>query len=202
MDHSEPVSGVQLEEMWRQLTAWLAINAPEDHAALRPGASQRDVRQLEDGVGFEVSSDLKLLLSLNDGVIARRSSTEGGAFILGYSLLDVKGVLEWQRNLADMSEDAEEDGYKEEVIGRTAHRQWVPFAQSLTGDLLFVDHRGDHYGEIGGISFGSPTYELLWPGMREMVRDLRDAVENDRSLPVAGRSPSIHEGRILEWVTR
>ncbi|WP_051779434.1 SMI1/KNR4 family protein [Streptomyces sp. NRRL S-241] len=202
MEHSEPRSGVQFEEIWRQLTAWLASNAPEDHAALRPGASPSDVRQLEDGLGFEVSSDLKLLLSMHDGVIARRSSTEGGAFVLGYSLLDAKGILEWQQNLAEMAEDAEEDGYEDEVIGRTAHRQWVPFAQSLTGDLLFVDHRSDHYGEIGEISFGSPTYELLWPGMREMVRDLYDAVENDSSLPTVGRVPSIHEGRILEWVTR
>ncbi|WP_331740899.1 SMI1/KNR4 family protein [Streptomyces sp. NBC_01006] len=202
MNHSVAGASVEFEEIWRQFTDWLAVNAPEDYAALRPGASQADIRHLEDEITFEVSSDLKLLLSMHDGVVARRSSTEGGAFILNYSLLDVKGIDEWHKNLAEMSDDAEEGGYEDSVIGHTAHKQWVPFAQSLTGDLLFVDHRRDHYGEIGEISFGSPTYDLLWPDMRKMLCDFCTAVENASPLPSVGRVPSIHEGRILEWVTR
>ncbi len=86
----------------------------------------------------------------------RRSSTQAGAFLLGYSLLDTAGILEWQQNLADTAREAVEEGYEEEVIGRTAHERWVPFAQSLTGDLLFVDHRGDHEAEVGELCFGSP----------------------------------------------
>lgn len=124
---------------------------------------------------------------------------EAGAFLLGYSLLDTQGILEWQQHLVTMVEDAEEDGYEEEVIGLTAHTQWVPFAQSLTGDLLFIDHRSDHYGGIGEISFGSPEYRWLWPGMGMMLNDLCHAVENMSRLPTVDLRPTIYQGRKLEW---
>lgn len=123
-----------------------------------------------------------------------------GAFLLGYSLLDTEGILEWHQNLSAMAHEAVEEGYEEEVVGRTAHTQWVPFAQALTGDLLFVDHRTDHYGEVGEISFGDPEYLPLWPSVTLMLTDLCNAVEGPLRLPTARRRPSVHEGRMLEWV--
>lgn len=100
-----------------------------------------------------------------------------------------------------MAQEAVQEGYEEEVVGRTAHDQWVPFAQSLTGDLLFVDHRSDHYGDVGEISFGDPEYLWLWPCMGLMLYDLCNAVEGLTRLPTVRCSPSIHEGRMVEWVT-
>ncbi|MFE9404801.1 SMI1/KNR4 family protein [Streptomyces sp. NPDC006530] len=201
MDHSASQDTFRFEELWQRFEEWLLNNTPEDHGALRPGASDANIRKLETGIGFELHGDLKALLSKHNGVAARRSSTEPGAFILGYSLLDTEGILEWQQNLAEMAEDAEEEGYEEEVIGRTAHRQWVPFAQSLTGDLLFIDHRSDHYGDVGEISFGAPEYVWLWPGMGLMLHDVCNAVEGMSPLPALGRRPSVHQGRMLEWIT-
>lgn len=55
-----------------------------------------------------------------------------------------------------MAREAVEEGYEGEVVGRTAHTRWVLFAHALAGDLLFVDHRRDHHGEVCGISFGDP----------------------------------------------
>ncbi|MEU9883211.1 SMI1/KNR4 family protein [Streptomyces phaeochromogenes] len=152
-------------------------------------------------MGFSLHGDLKSLLAEHDGVMSRRSSMEPGAFILSYSLLDSEKILEWQQNLASMAEEAVKEGYEEDVVGRTAHDQWVPFAQSLTGDLLFVDHRSDRYGEVGEISFGDPEYRWLWPGMGLMLHDLCTAVETSARLPTVRSRPSIHEKRMLEWVT-
>lgn len=174
-------------------------NTSEDYVALRPGASDADIHKLEAGIGFEIDGDLKTLLSKHNGVTSRRSSMEAGAFMLGYSLLDTDGILEWQQNLAQMAEDAEEEGYDEELVALTSHRQWVPFAQCFSGDLLFIDHRSDHYGDIGEISFGSPEYVRLWPGMALMLHDMCKAVEGMSRLPTVSRRPSIHEGRMLEW---
>ncbi|MFF3159477.1 SMI1/KNR4 family protein [Streptomyces sp. NPDC057910] len=201
MGHLVSAESFRFEELWQRFEGWLLRNTPEDHIALRPGASDSDILKLESGIGFEINRDLKKLLSMHNGVAARRTSTEAGAFVLGYSLLDAEGILEWQQNLAEMAEEAEEDGYEDEVIGRTAHRQWVPLAQSLTGDLIFIDHRSDHYGDIGELSFGSPEYTWLWPGMGLMMHDLCNAVESMMPLPALGRRPSVHQGRLLEWGT-
>lgn len=201
MNHSTSGDEFRFEEFWERFEGWLQRNTPEDYGALRPGASDSEICKLEAGIGFQINEDLKSLLSRTNGVALRRSSTEAGAFILGYSLLDVEGILEWQRNFAEMAEGAEEEGYEDEVVGRTAHRQWVPFAQSVTGDLLFIDHRSGHHGDIGEMSFGAPEYAWLWPGMGLMLHDLCNAVESMSPLPALGRRPSIHQGRMLEWVT-
>jgi cell wall assembly regulator SMI1 len=200
MNTSNPDAIYQFEELWHRFESWLIRNAPGDHGSLRPGASSAEISNLEEEIGFSVNGDLKLLLSKHDGVTPRRSSMEAGAFLLGYSLLGTEGILEWQQNLAAMAREAVEDGYEEEVVGRIAHEQWVPFAQSLTGDLLFIDHRSDHYGDVGEVSFGAPEYLWLWPGVRMMLHDLCDSVEGMSRLPRLGRRPSVHEGRMVEWV--
>ncbi|MFH8894850.1 SMI1/KNR4 family protein [Streptomyces coeruleorubidus] len=190
-----------MQELWRRFEEWIRQNAPGDYSTLRPGASDVDISRLESGVGFPLHGELKSLLSEHNGVTPRRSSMAPGAFLLGYSLLDIEGILEWHQNLSTMAQEAVEEGYEEEVVGRTAHTQWVPFAQALTGDLLFVDHRTGHHGEVGEISFGDPEYLPLWPSMTLMLTDLCDAVEGSLRLPTARRRPSVHEGRMLEWVT-
>jgi cell wall assembly regulator SMI1 len=199
MNH-QPEEPFPVEELWQRFRGWLLHHAPEDHHALRPGASGAEISELEEKIGFPLHGDLKSLLSMHNGVTPRRSSTQAGAFLLGYSLLDTAGILEWQQNLADTAREAVEEGYEEEVIGRTAHERWVPFAQSLTGDLLFVDHRGDHEAEVGELCFGSPEYLWLWPGMGLMLHDLCAAVDGMSPLPRLGRRPHVHEGRMLEWV--
>jgi cell wall assembly regulator SMI1 len=200
MNTSAPEAAYQFEELWKRFGSWLIHHAHEDHDALRPGATSAEVSHLEGEIGFSLDGDLKSLLSKHNGVTPRRSSTQAGAFLLGYSLLDTDGILECQQHLAAMSREAVEDGYEEDVVGSIAHERWVPFAQSLTGDLLFVDHRRDHYGDIGEISFGDPEYLWLWPGLRLMLHDLCDAVEGMSPLPTLGRRPSVHEGRMVEWV--
>jgi cell wall assembly regulator SMI1 len=155
---------------------------------------------MEGSIGFPVDDRLKSLLSMHNGVTPRRSSMQGGAFVLGYSLLDTEGILEWQRYLARTTRDAVEEGYEDEVVGLTAHDRWVPFAQSLTGDLLFVDHRDSYEGQVGEISFGSPTYQRLWDNLTHMVEVLSASVEAMEPLPGLGRLPHVHEARMLEWV--
>ncbi len=190
-----------LDELWDRFESWLIHHAPEDHQALLPGASGTEISRLEREIGFPLDDDMKVSLSRHNGVTPRRSSMQAGAFLLGYSLLDTDGILEWQQNLAAMAREAVEEGCTEEVVALTAHERWVPFAQSLTGDLLFIDHRSDRYGEVGEISFGAPEYLWLWPGMGLMLSDLCDSVEGMSRLPTLPRRPSVHEGRMLEWVS-
>ncbi|MGW0118623.1 SMI1/KNR4 family protein [Streptomyces sp. NPDC003327] len=186
---------------WSRITRWLEKHAPGDHAALRPGASDAALAALEDGLGFPLHPELRALLAVCDGVVPRRASGEAGAFLVGHSLLDTERVLEWQRYLASRAEDAVEEGYEDEVVGRTADDRWVPFAQALTGDLLFVDHREEGYGTVGELSFGDPDHRRPWSGPEAMFEDLATAMERGTPLRGTGRRPVVHEGRMLEWPT-
>ncbi|MEU2237404.1 SMI1/KNR4 family protein [Streptomyces vietnamensis] len=185
---------------WSRITRRLEKHAPGDHAALHPGASAAALTALEAGLGSPPHPALRALPAACDGVVPRRASDEAGAFLIGYSLLDTEKVLEWQRHLATRAEDAVEEGYEDEV-GRTAHARWVPFAQALTGDLLFVDHREGGYGTVCELSFGDPDHRRPWPGLGVMLGDLAGAMEEETPLLAVGRRPAVHQGRMLEWPT-
>lgn len=190
-----------LSVLWERLESLLSELAPGDHAALRPGATEAELNDLEDELGVPLHPGLRTLLDRHNGVTARRSSTEPGAFLLNYHLLDTAGILENQRLLASMEQDAVDEGDGELVSGRIAHHLWVPFAASFTGDMLFVDHRtGAHYGEIGETNFGDPTYLLLWANQETMLRDLCDAIETCSPVGPLRQVPRVHEGRMLEWM--
>ncbi|MFB7740882.1 SMI1/KNR4 family protein [Streptomyces sp. NPDC056132] len=188
-----------LTHLWHRFETWLAEHAPEDHASLRLGASKDDVKHLEDGLGFPLHQDMVELLRSHNGVKMRRASTEPGAFLLGYSLLDVDGIQEAHRDLVSMVEDARNEGEEELVEGRIADSRWVPLAQNVSGDLLFMDHRYQFAGEIGEMSFGDPKYRMLWPRLDLMLADLCIALENQTPVTAIPRAPSLHEGRMLEW---
>ncbi|MEV6791138.1 SMI1/KNR4 family protein [Streptomyces sp. NPDC051320] len=188
-----------IAELWQRFESWLAEHAPGDYASLRAGASDGDIDRLEAGLGFPLHEDLRSVLELHNGVTMREASTEPGAFLLGYSLLDVDGILEAHRMLVSMAEDAYKDGDEDLVVGRTAHSRWVPLAQDIGGDLLFVDHRDRRLGEIGEMSFGDPEYQMRWPHMDLMLADLCDAVEHLTPVTSIPRVPSVFQGRMLEW---
>jgi len=171
-----------LSGLWRRFEGWLAEHASGDHAALRAGASNADFSRLEAGLGFPVHDDVREVLRLHNGVIMRRGSMEPGAFLLGYSLLDVDCILEAHRELVTMVEDAREDGDEDVVVGKIADAAWVPFARDLGGDMLFIDHRDGLRGEVCEISFGDPSYRTLWPSMRLMMEALCTSVESGRPL--------------------
>ncbi|MFD8392416.1 SMI1/KNR4 family protein [Streptomyces sp. NPDC059680] len=191
-----------LAQLWRSFENWLAEHAPGDYGSLLPGCSEEDIQRLEDGLGFSVHEDVRTTLELHNGVTVRSASTEPGAFLLGYSLLDVDGILAAHRDLVSMVEDAREEGEEDLVVGRIADREWVPLAQNISGDLLFVDHRYHCAGELGEMSFGDPEYRMLWPRMDLMMADLCRSVETRTPVTAVPRVPSVHEGRMLEWQVR
>lgn len=191
-----------LTELWSRFENWLAEHAPGDHGSLRPGCPGGDIKRLEDGLGFRLHEDVKTTLELHNGVTMRRASTEPGAFLIGYSLLDVDGILEAHRDLVAMVEDAREEGEEDLVVGHIADWQWVPLARNISGDLLFVDHRHHHSGEIGEMSFGDSEYRMLWPRMDLMLVDLCDSVETGAPVTFVPRVPALYEGRMLEWHIR
>ncbi|MEU8700928.1 SMI1/KNR4 family protein [Streptomyces sp. NPDC048680] len=178
----------------------MRTHALGDFSALRPGASVTEIATLEAGTGFPPDPALASLLSMHNGAERRRSSGSPGALLLGYSLLPVDRIIESHAHLVSLANDAVEDGYEEEVIGRIAHPRWVPFAQALTGDLLFIDHRTDGFGAIGEMSFADPDYAKQWPSLPVMLRDLCSAVEDPTPVSLARRFPSLHENRMVEWV--
>ncbi|MEU0787706.1 SMI1/KNR4 family protein [Streptomyces sp. NPDC006173] len=194
------MNSARLDSLWTQVEGWLAAHAPGDHQTLLPGLSGREVARLEAGLGFPIHGDLLTFLGLRGGCRQPESSMEPGAFFFGYTLLDVDAILAAHRQLVDMVDDSVEGGYGDSVIGSIAHPSWVPIAQDVTGDLVFVDHREGLGGAVGMLSFGDPQPTWPWSSMTLMAEDMLSSLRSGSGLAaVHGLTPRVHEERMLQW---
>ncbi|MFJ8828053.1 hypothetical protein ACIREE_40830 [Streptomyces sp. NPDC102467] len=141
------------------------------------------------------------MFEVHDGVRSRRGSADPGKFLLNYALLGAEQAVEEWKYLVSVTQEAVEEGIEEDVLGRTAHDRWVPFAQNSAGDVLFVDHRpGDCYGNVGELSFGATSYRNLWANPTEMLLNVNRAAPSGGTIESMSYVPAVLDEKILEWV--
>lgn len=187
------------KELWQRFEGWLSEHAPADAEWLLPPASVAEIDGLEEALGFPLHPDLRELLELHNGTSPRSGGAQPGAFLFWYSPLTTEGIIAAHRNVLSVLDDAREADEEDIVLGMMAHPRWVPFAENICGDIVFLDHREQQAGEIGLMSYGSPQYQLLWPSMDVMWEELYASVKEGSLLRPVGMQPSVEDGRILRW---
>ncbi|GAA1901833.1 SMI1/KNR4 family protein [Streptantibioticus ferralitis] len=187
------------KELWQRFEGWLSEHAPADAAWLLPPATAAEIDHLEEALGFPLHPDLKDLLKLHNGTSSRSGGAQPGAFLFGYSPLATEGIIAAHRNVLAVLEGAREEDEEDLVLGIMVHPRWVPFAEDICGDIVFLDHREQHEGQIGLLSYGSPQYEPLWPSMDVMWEQVYASTEGGTPLRPVDMQPSVEDGRILRW---
>ena len=72
---------------WARFSGWLAEHAPDDHAVLRPAATEEQIAAIETAYGFELHPEVKALLRLHDGISWDVSRLSFGCFLpIGHRL--------------------------------------------------------------------------------------------------------------------
>lgn len=194
------MNGDELTGLWTQIESWLAGHAPGDFATLNAGVSDQEITRLASGLGFPLHPDLRWFLGVRGGCRPPGTSMDPGAFFLGFTLLDIDGILTAHRELVDMVDESVEQGYADSVIGSTAHPSWVPLARDFTGDIVFVDHRQGFDGAVGIMSFGDPEPTHPWPSLASMFQDMLSALRSGAALAsVPSLTPRVHEERMVQW---
>lgn len=97
---------VDLSATLARLEAWLAEHVPDIHAALRPGASEADLDDLETLIGLRLPESFRMLYRWHDG----QNWEAGGVF--GLEFLTLEGVRrEWEtwRQVEAMHPDMNEE---------------------------------------------------------------------------------------------
>ncbi|MEV8568458.1 SMI1/KNR4 family protein [Streptomyces sp. NPDC051322] len=179
------MNGDELSGLWTQIESWLARHAPGDFATLNAGASDQEIERLASGLGFPVHPDLRWFLGVRGGCRPPGTSMDPGAFFLGFTLLDIDGILTAHRELVDIVDESV---------------AWVPLAQDFTGDIVFVDHREGFDGAVGIMSFGDPEPTHPWPSLASMLQDMMSALRSGAALAsVPALTPRVHEERMVQW---
>ncbi|MGW2641063.1 hypothetical protein [Streptomyces sp. NPDC001348] len=165
---------------WLRVEHWLMSHAPEDFAALRPPASERDVAAVTDG--FPLHPHLAALLSAHDG----SEESAGTNLLPRFTLLPAQQMAAYRP-----------------VGQRPEARWWVPFAATSTGEYLVVDHHdGARHGAVLMVDreLGVDGQEV-WPSLLDLVTEVARVLECGEPLRMPGRTAAHRPvgGRQLEW---
>ncbi|MEU0742328.1 SMI1/KNR4 family protein [Streptomyces sp. NPDC006134] len=180
---------------WGRCEAWLFAHSPIDHAALRPPATAEEIASLEEQLGFPLHPQLRALLEHHDGVMEYPEATnhDAGAFLpVGYRLSSTDRIASQHQWLVAEAEMIAGIGGGEADPYGHAHR-WVPFAQSIDGGIVFVDHHpGPAYGHVYEMGIGSGCDAVVWASsLTELFEELGACLET--AAPFQGTWPTPHE---------
>ncbi|MEU0807456.1 SMI1/KNR4 family protein [Streptomyces sp. NPDC005970] len=176
MENSRTVS---FGRAWERLETWMELHAPDDYRALQLPASSEAISAITNEE-FPVCSELQELLRLHDGVVDIRGGADPGSFLpSGYGLYSARRMRAAHQRMVENVSWSIEDGTMDDVIGKSAHVKWVPFAGDVTGQELIIDHRpGSTYGSVMEYDESAGRYEPKWGTLAHFLNELTEALEN------------------------
>lgn len=189
----------QVDRSWDRIEAWLAANAPEAFASLRPPADPATISGAADRLGVVLPDDVRASLLRHDGV----AEVHGKFTLAGNRLMPVERLIERSLGMVQSMEGViehegdDEAGEHYLLSGYYWHRQYVLLTDSVTVDGLVVDCRpGDTHGAIGDFFNGEGTGFGDWASFGDLLEQLADALEQGRAFD--GEIPVAFGGR-LAW---
>lgn len=205
----------RVTRVWAQILEWLADYTPPSYAALRPGASEDELAELQAALGVDVPEELKALWRLSAG----GDGVNGSGLMLGdWALMPLDAVAEVHRRQMEVEREfSEEDG------PAFWEPWWIPFCSFGPDDTavgLFLDGRtgevrrwtryGDRereyrslagYLELMAVSLEAPLTAAgpEKPGMLDgaLVWGPLDDERGDQWLPHHGEAAPRHPAKTL-----
>ncbi|HEY6173321.1 MAG TPA: SMI1/KNR4 family protein [Kofleriaceae bacterium] len=128
-------TGEPIDEIWKAIEDWLRAHAGPTLDALRPGADDTAIADLERAIGVSLPADYRASLKRHDG----------RAYLTDYEYLSIARIVSvWQSKQKALDEGT--------FIGREVndkgggvvrdfwwHPGWIPFAEDGAGNLLCID---------------------------------------------------------------
>jgi len=197
-----------LAASWAHIVAWCRDHAPQTAAAIRPPAGPALLARAEAATGAVWPEDLRAWYRLADGT----ERTTAGRLLPFHRPLPLASVIEhwtmYQRIWADIAasspngaEWSDTARLEAEPAGTAALMflpSFVPIAEDLGGDDLFVDTReGPLGGCVTAFAKGdADSWGPRWGSVTAMLAELATGLEQGRA--VGGWRPRVEDGR-LGW---
>jgi hypothetical protein len=157
------VSSTEVAQAWWRITAWLDARAPATARAIRPAATEHQIRTAETELGVEVPDDLHFWWTVMDGIDDARESGAGSLIPAVFTPLPVADVLTEHEALSRFPD----------CTGL------IPICRAPHGEMLAVDLRES--GDRGRVVDWTPERGYRpteWSGIAEMLADTADSLDN------------------------
>jgi cell wall assembly regulator SMI1 len=174
-----------MEEIWVRIENWLEINAPNVLQVLQPGASDTQIKELEDFLYVQLPEDFKSSYRIHNG-----QSADSWGFIGGQrEFLSLEGIRrEWAfwRHLFDDGAFQEENGQDQGsnpdsgIYNVFWHPKWIPFVCDDEHSSECLDLEPDVGGTIGQIvtmSYYTLDRKIVAASFRTWLRQYADSLE-------------------------
>lgn len=152
---------MKIQQLWTQIEQSLSAKGCLEQMGLRPGASEREIADLEAHLGVRFPDSLRMFLSIHDGQEGTIPRTVWFAHLVPGRLLPIAQIQRaWERwrELEYMNADcAPHMGSSPEGAVKLmyTHRAWIPLLDTAGGNYLGLDYDPDIGGTAGQvISFG------------------------------------------------
>lgn len=183
--------------VWDRLHVWLAANAPQVLASLRPGATTEQIRAAEAEMGLTLPDDVRAAYLVHDGQTGE-ALFEGRVWL---PLADV--VATWQR-MKGLLEDGPPADVPAEADVRVDywHPGWVPLAWGGRGDLFCIDLVPVGEGSVGQLLLWwpdlNPPASVVTPSFTHWLKDLASELEEGEWTTHPDYDGIVRVGEILD----
>ncbi|MFD7168484.1 SMI1/KNR4 family protein [Streptomyces violascens] len=196
MSYSEAVTS-----SWTRIVRWLENHAAASAQALNPPATDADIQQLNDALGFRIPQALETWLRMNNGSTAkdRRTPIPGGFQLLpdpasklfpgGEVFLDCQSIIDRHRQFLRIADEIDDEDWW--------MPSWVPVlaeADSHHGLLLDTDQAARV------LAYRESDYAKVYAAsLEEVLEAVADALEHRRGGGVLtrGRHADVQDGRLV-----
>ncbi|MGL4619340.1 MAG: SMI1/KNR4 family protein [Chroococcidiopsis sp.] len=135
-----------MEDIWKGIEAWLAVNAPELLDSLKPGATEAEIQETESFLGVSLPEDVKAFYRIHDGQWAWYDKPELERYNSLYNLhrfLPLSRLREEWKIWLDVFENLEPE-YQWVTLDRgetvpTWSQKFIPLTSDGCGDAYFLD---------------------------------------------------------------
>lgn len=169
-----------METIWNRIESWLKVEATEICIDLLPGATEKEIHDMEEFVGIEMPSDVKSSFSIHNGQLGAAAPLMGE-----WQLISLEVMLKRWNILKDLYDAGEFTRIQCETKGPVKPEWWIPswlpLAYNGAGDYQCLDMSPATGGEIGQIiSFWHviDRREVLAKSFRKWLQTFADDLEN------------------------
>jgi len=184
-----------MRESILEIIELLRTELPGLAESLNPPATEAELRQAEEELGFPLPPELRELYQIHNG-----EKEEGTGLFFGLPFLSLDGMLSERRVWAELEEEyALEGGHHSVPAGwikeRYINRRWLPISKDWGGNNIGVDLDPDEHGLAGQvINFGRDE-EVKYV----IARQVRHFLQFIRDTAKAGNYTIVQEEDYRSW---
>jgi cell wall assembly regulator SMI1 len=171
-----------MKEIWTRIEIWLQANAPKIFDTLQDGASDLEIRSLEDYLSITFPDDARVSFQIHNG-----QSDNKYYFFKGGWLLTLEGIREswqsWQDILGREILDDNEGDPDEGIRPNWWIPQWIPISLDIVCDSYCLDLNPDKEGTIGQVVRVLHDHEYrerVSYSFRELLEQYADNLESGK----------------------